>query len=878
MSIRCQETGFSRAAGVVAAVALWAAAAGVPPADAQSPPGTPASVTATRGNGTLEVSWSAVAGATGYNVNTTADHKQSWQRAASVTGGSTTSANLGGIDNEKSYYVAVQAVNGDGVGGWRDSTLIEPLQTATAPASVTLTRAAGYVDVSWTAPLSDGGSQISGYDIVLSDDGRISWWRAATGVLPTPANGTYKETVTDGISNTTAYDAAVRAVSAAGPGPWKNAGPIAGMQGLPAAPASVTVYRGSNFLDVEWPAVTGATSYNVVYSPASWRQWTRSATAITTRTHRIPNVPNNASYIVAVQAVNAIGAGHWLNSEPNDPALDPSPAQSVQMTTASDQLRVSWTQCDVSLRWCNGGSPVTGYFVNVSNDGGASWTRASTLETYVSGSAVNVTSGIEADTAYVVSVGIENRVGTNWTNVSVRTPAHTPKEHAPAKDFGGFTARPGDIWSDGKTMYVTWWIWSIFSGGIRAYDLATGTRDESEDLTLHADNNAPFGVWANLSTIYTADSQDGKIYAYNRSDMARDTSKEFDLHADNANPYGIWSDGLTLWVTDSIDGKAYAYKLADGTRDASKDISDTENGQPEGLWSDGTTIWMSDFPDGKLYAYKASDRSRDSSKDFELAEEHASPSGIWSNGTTMYVTAFYAKKVYAYNAYPTDRDGQKDFGGFTSRPGDIWSDGTTMYVTWWIWSIYSGGVRAYDLATGTRDTSKDLTLHANNTAPFGVWANLSTIYTADSQDGKIYAYNRSDMARDTSKEFDLHADNANPYGIWSDGLTLWVTDSIDGKAYAYNLADGTRDSSKDISDSENSQPEGLWSDGTTFWLSDFIDGKLYAYKVSDRSRDSSKDYELAAEHAQPGGVWSNGTTLYVTDYYDSKVYAYRLKK
>ena len=878
MSVRCQETRFSRAAGVVAAAVLWATAAVAPPAEAQSPPGTPASVTATRGNGTLEVSWSAVAGATGYNVNTTADHKQSWQRAASVTGGTTTSANLSGIDNEKSYYVAVQAVNGVVGGGWRDSALIEPLQTATAPASVTLTRGAGYLDVSWTAPVSDGGSQISGYDIVLSDDGRVSWWRAATGVSPTPSNGTYTERITDGISNTTAYDAAVRAVSAAGPGPWKNAGPIAGMQGLPAAPASVTVYRGSNFLDVEWPAVTGATSYNVVYSPASWRQWTRSATGVTGLTHSIPNIPNNASYIVAVQAVNAIGAGHWLNSEPNDPALDPSPAQSVQVTAASDQLSVSWTQCDVSLRWCNGGSPVTGYFVNFSSDGGASWTRASTLDTYVSGSAVEITSGIAPSTAYVVSVGIENRVGTNWTNFSVRTPAPTPKDHAPTKDFGEFTAAPGDIWSDGTTMYVTWWVWSLQSGGVRAYDLATGSRAESKDLTLHADNNAPFGVWANLSTVYVADYQDTWIYAYNRSDMARDTSKEFDLHADNGSPYGIWSDGLTLWVTDTIDGKVYAYKLSDGTRDSSKDISNADNAQPEGLWSDGTTIWLSDFTDGKLYAYKASDRSRDSSKDFELAADNASPGGVWSNGTTMYVTDYSDRKVYAYNAYPTDRDGQKDFGGFAAAPADIWSDGTTMYVAWWIWSLYDGGIWAYDLATGTRDTSKEFTLHTDNNAPFGVWANATTIYTADYEDEKIYAYNRSDKSRDTTKEFDLITDNNQPYAIWSDGVTMWVADNSDGKAYAYNLSDGTRDSSKDISDSENSAPEGIWSDGTTFWLSDYTDGKLYAYKVSDRSRDSSKDYELAEENASPGGVWSNGTTLYVTDYSDRKVYAYRLKK
>ena len=113
--------------------------------EAQSPPGTPASVTATRGNGTLTVTWDAVDDATAYNINTSADHKASWQRAASnVTGTSTT---LTGLNNAAAYYVAVQAVNANGSGGWRNSGLIPALQTPTAPASVSLTRGSGYLDV-----------------------------------------------------------------------------------------------------------------------------------------------------------------------------------------------------------------------------------------------------------------------------------------------------------------------------------------------------------------------------------------------------------------------------------------------------------------------------------------------------------------------------------------------------------------------------------------------------------------------------------------------------------------------------------------------------------------------------------------------------------
>ena len=94
------------------------------PAPKPKPPLAPASVSVTRSAGTLDVSWPAVEGATSYNVNTTADGKASWQRAASgVTG---TSATLSGIDDSKSYVVAVQSSNGGGDSGWTDSTASGP--------------------------------------------------------------------------------------------------------------------------------------------------------------------------------------------------------------------------------------------------------------------------------------------------------------------------------------------------------------------------------------------------------------------------------------------------------------------------------------------------------------------------------------------------------------------------------------------------------------------------------------------------------------------------------------------------------------------------------------------------------------------------------
>ena len=222
-------------------------------------------------------------------------------------------------------------------------------------------------------------------------------------------------------------------------------------------------------------------------------------------------------------------------------------------------------------------------------------------------------------------------------------------------------AVPYGIWSDGTTLWLTWHWLNQTKGLAHAYSLSAGTRDTAKDITLHADNEQPVGIWGNTATIWIADAQDDHIYAYKRSDGSRDTSKEIDLHSQNTEVSGLWSDGTTMWASDRTRAKIFAYNLASATRDAAKDygtLSAAGNQDPGGLWSDGTTTWVSDFTDGKLYAYKASDKSRDSSKDLVLAAANARPDGLWSNDTTFYVvnsrTPFAGRHIYAYSTATAD--------------------------------------------------------------------------------------------------------------------------------------------------------------------------------------------------------------------------------
>ncbi|MDE0471711.1 MAG: cadherin repeat domain-containing protein, partial [Ekhidna sp.] len=206
-----------------------------------------------------------------------------------------------------------------------------------------------------------------------------------------------------------------------------------------------------------------------------------------------------------------------------------------------------------------------------------------------------------------------------------------------------------------------------------------------------------------------------------------------------------------------------------------------------------------------------------------------------------------------------------------------------------------------------RYTSKEFDLHKDNSSPWGLWSDGTTMWVVDYSDDKLYAYTLATGARDTSKEFDLHGDNSYPGGLWSDGTTMWVANeepsndySRRHKLYAYTLATGVSDGSKDLSVNiaDTNYPSGiylddteildLWSDGTTMWVlgititgvvgypPDIYNRKLYAYTLATGARDTSKEFDLDRDNRRPLSSWSDGTTMWVADYVNDKLYAYTL--
>ena len=126
----------------------------------------------------------------------------------------------------------------------------------------------------------------------------------------------------------------------------------------PAAPTTVNAYRGKGFVDVEWPAVTGASGYNVQhYHPwnvlLQGQAWITVATN-TTATGLQVSRNNWAGDVLCVQAVKRLNAqdftSPWTCSDPV-PQVTTYPTAPGALSASrigSNEIAVGWNQCDVT--------------------------------------------------------------------------------------------------------------------------------------------------------------------------------------------------------------------------------------------------------------------------------------------------------------------------------------------------------------------------------------------------------------------------------------------------------------------------------------------------------------------------------------------------
>jgi sugar lactone lactonase YvrE len=174
------------------------------------------------------------------------------------------------------------------------------LATPGAPGNPGLTAGDGSAQLSFTAPLDQGTSAITGYQVSL--DGGSTWQSLAT----SPGLGGTLTATLNGLTNDTLYTVIVRAVNNAGPGAYSPTGTV-----MPGGPPPT---------NVGLPAVSGTAfvDHTLSCSPGSWSggavrysyQWKRDGTPIpgaTGQTYAVTPADPTHTLTCTVTAYTAIG-------------------------------------------------------------------------------------------------------------------------------------------------------------------------------------------------------------------------------------------------------------------------------------------------------------------------------------------------------------------------------------------------------------------------------------------------------------------------------------------------------------------------------------------------------------------------------------------
>ena len=254
------HTGYVSAAGVTSAAStpfVLAKTGGAP-----SAPKISSTYVPTPGNTTVTLAWSAPTyaggllggGVKGYNVymGTTAGGESSTPVNGSVliTG---TTITVPGLANGTKYYFTIKAVNLLGSSVATREVSATPLSAPLAPVSVTATPAASSVALSWSAPTSNGGTAVTGYNVYVWTDATTTWAGPIAQVNVAPISGT-SYTVT-GLTLGTKYDFLVVATNAAGSSAASDV-----VSATPAAVAAVAVVALPKNVTVSFSASPAAKS------------------------------------------------------------------------------------------------------------------------------------------------------------------------------------------------------------------------------------------------------------------------------------------------------------------------------------------------------------------------------------------------------------------------------------------------------------------------------------------------------------------------------------------------------------------------------------------------------------------------------------------
>jgi predicted phage tail protein len=558
--------------------------------------GTPTAVTATSTSTQATISWNAPASNGGAAITDyVIQHSTNGTTWTTFSDGVSpaTQATVMGLTNGITYTFRVAAVNDAGTGAFSNaSNAVMPLATPSAPTKVLGVAGTASVRVSWTVPAVSGGATITDYAVQYSSDAGGSWLTFTDGTSVTTA-----ATVT-GLANGTSYLFRVAAISSAGTGSYSLASSAVSPRTTPDAPTAVTGTPAAGAVTVSWlaPAWEGGNAvsdYLVQFSSNAGAVWRTFADSISTSTSaRVTGLTNGTSYIFRVVAVNGAGAGTASEaSAPVIPRTNPGIPTLIVPVAGDSQAVLTWR-----APTANGGSALTNYLVQYSEDTGATWV---TFDEGVSTDTTTTITGLTNGKTYVFRIAAENIAGAGaysamTASLILRTPSDPPTNvtssggrssaivswDAPARDGGAaiydyviqYSTNSGATWflfGDGTSTATSTTLGGLTNGLTYIFRVAAYNAAGVSSFSSPSSPVVPRSVPGAPTTLITSpgDSQIGLRWTTPATDGASPITDYIVEYSQNSGTtWSSFDDGIStdtsVTVTGLTNGTSYIFRVA----------------------------------------------------------------------------------------------------------------------------------------------------------------------------------------------------------------------------------------------------------------------------------------------------------------------------
>jgi len=333
--------------------------------------------------GEVTISWSSVAGATGYRIYRSTSSSGNY---TSIGSSATTLYTDETVVAGATYYYKVVAYNSSSE-SLQSSTAFAATQLGT-PDDVTATsNSTTSVTISWRSV-----SNATGYYIYRSTSSAGAYSKY---------DNTTNTSYTDNVSSGTTYYYKVSAYNSNGESQQSNA---ASATTQLSTPYSVSATANSSGITVSWSSVSGATGYHIYRSTSSYGTYTQVVGTVTSMTSFTDNTcPSGTTCYYKVAAYN--NNGESLQSSYDYATMPLSAPTGLTATASSSSITISWSSV----------SGATGYYIYRSTSSSGTYSKydntsyASYTDTWPSSgttyyykvSAYNSNSGESQQSAYI---------------------------------------------------------------------------------------------------------------------------------------------------------------------------------------------------------------------------------------------------------------------------------------------------------------------------------------------------------------------------------------------------------------------------------------------------------------------------------------------